>query len=160
MYGSLFIWILWTNCLIWSCFPLQQIGGQEIKANITEKPLQTMDLPFFQSEESEFIDSPHKVYVGNLAKTVTTEMLNYFFAEKGKVLSAKVSRVPGTSKSSGFGFVRRGCRSCNLIRKQCCKFATLFVMKTWFWFFFYIHLSFAGMFPCILRIVFFRPKNI
>ncbi|KAF5956937.1 hypothetical protein HYC85_004162 [Camellia sinensis] len=57
------------------------------------------------SEESEFIDSPHKVYVGNLAKTVTTEMLKNFFAEKGKVLSAKVSRVPGTSKSSGFGFV-------------------------------------------------------
>ncbi|GMP41881.1 hypothetical protein CsSME_00011826 [Camellia sinensis var. sinensis] len=82
-----------------------QIGGREIKANITEKPLQTMDLPFFQSEESEFIDSPHKVYVGNLAKTVTTEMLKNFFAEKGKVLSAKVSRVPGTSKSSGFGFV-------------------------------------------------------
>ncbi|XP_028101974.1 30S ribosomal protein 2, chloroplastic-like isoform X2 [Camellia sinensis] len=83
----------------------EQIGGREIKANITEKPLQTMDLPFFQSEESEFIDSPHKVYVGNLAKTVTTEMLKNFFAEKGKVLSAKVSRVPGTSKSSGFGFV-------------------------------------------------------
>ncbi|CAL5382136.1 unnamed protein product [Camellia sinensis] len=82
-----------------------QIGGREIKANITEKPLQTMDLPFFQSEESGFIDSPHKVYVGNLAKTVTTEMLKNFFAEKGKVLSAKVSRVPGTSKSSGFGFV-------------------------------------------------------
>ncbi|KAI8024619.1 hypothetical protein LOK49_LG02G01311 [Camellia lanceoleosa] len=82
-----------------------QIGGREIKANITEKPLQTMDLPFFQSEESEFIDSPHKVYVGNLAKTVTTELLKNFFAEKGKVLSAKVSRVPGTSKSSGFGFV-------------------------------------------------------
>ncbi|KAI7978922.1 hypothetical protein LOK49_Contig628G00002 [Camellia lanceoleosa] len=51
------------------------------------------------------IGGPHKVYVGNLAKTVTTELLKNFFAEKGKVLSAKVSRVPGTSKSSGFGFV-------------------------------------------------------
>ncbi|KAF2319397.1 hypothetical protein GH714_015499 [Hevea brasiliensis] len=56
-------------------------------------------------EESQFIDSPHKVYVGNLAKTVTTEMLKNFFSEKGQVLSAKVSRVPGTSKSSGYGFV-------------------------------------------------------
>ncbi|XP_061365831.1 small ribosomal subunit protein cS22 isoform X2 [Gastrolobium bilobum] len=56
-------------------------------------------------EESENIDSPHKVYVGNLAKTVTTDTLKSFFSEKGKVLSAKVSRVPGTSKSSGFGFV-------------------------------------------------------
>ena len=62
-------------------------------------------MPLLQAEESQFIDSPHKVYVGNLAKTVTTDSLKTFFSEKGKVLSAKVSRVPGTSKSSGFGFV-------------------------------------------------------
>ena len=43
--------------------------------------------------------------MGNLAKTVTTDTLKKFFSEKGKVLSAKVSRVPGTSKSSGYGFV-------------------------------------------------------
>lgn len=83
----------------------QEIGGREIKVNITEKPLQTVDFSLFQAEESQFVESPHKVYVGNLAKTVTTEMLKSFFSEKGKVLSAKVSRVPGTSKSSGFGFV-------------------------------------------------------
>ncbi|CAI9103180.1 OLC1v1001626C1 [Oldenlandia corymbosa var. corymbosa] len=81
-----------------------QIGGREIKVNITEKPLQSVDFSALQAEE-QFIDSPHKVYVGNLAKTVTTETLKNFFAEKGKVLSAKVSRVPGTSKSSGYGFV-------------------------------------------------------
>ncbi|KAK3023987.1 hypothetical protein RJ639_044144 [Escallonia herrerae] len=84
---------------------LQQIGGRDIKVNVTEKPLSTPDLSFLQAEESQFIDSPHKVYVGNLARTVTSETLQNFFAEKGKVLSAKVSRVPGTSKSSGFGFV-------------------------------------------------------
>lgn len=72
---------------------------------MTEKPLVTVDLSLPQVEESTFIDSPHKVYVGNLAKTVTSELLTKFFSEKGKVLSAKVSRVPGTSKSSGFGFV-------------------------------------------------------
>nr|AHA84212.1 chloroplast 30S ribosomal protein 2 [Phaseolus vulgaris] len=82
-----------------------EIGGREIKVNVTEKPLSTSDLPLSQSEESQFIDSPHKVYVGNLAKTVTTDTLKKFFFEKGKVLSAKVSRVPGTSKSSGYGFV-------------------------------------------------------
>ncbi|XP_057513072.1 30S ribosomal protein 2, chloroplastic-like [Actinidia eriantha] len=82
-----------------------QVGGREIKVNVTEKPLQTLDMPLLQAEESQFIDSPHKVYVGNLAKTVTTDSLKTFFSEKGKVLSAKVSRVPGTSKSSGFGFV-------------------------------------------------------
>ncbi|RDX57718.1 30S ribosomal protein 2, chloroplastic [Mucuna pruriens] len=82
-----------------------EIGGRGIKVNVTEKPLSTLDSPLLQAEESEFVDSPHKVYVGNLAKTVTTDTLKKFFSEKGKVLSAKVSRVPGTSKSSGYGFV-------------------------------------------------------
>ncbi|KAF7835981.1 30S ribosomal protein 2, chloroplastic-like [Senna tora] len=82
-----------------------EIGGREIKVNITEKPLSTVDMSILQAEESQFIDSPHKVYVGNLAKTVTTDILKDFFSTNGKVLSAKVSRVPGTSKSTGFGFV-------------------------------------------------------
>lgn len=73
--------------------------------NITEKPLQSFDSPLVQADDSQFVDSPYKVYVGNLAKTVTTDTLKSFFAEKGKVLSAKVSRVPGTSKSTGYGFV-------------------------------------------------------
>jgi polyadenylate-binding protein len=67
--------------------------------------LTTVDSSLLQVEESQFVDSPHKVYVGNLAKTVTADTLKNFFSEKGKVLSSKVSRVPGTSKSSGFGFV-------------------------------------------------------
>jgi polyadenylate-binding protein len=67
--------------------------------------LTTVDSSLLQAEESQFVDSPHKVYVGNLAKIVTADTLKNFFSEKGKVLSAKVSRVPGTSKSTGFGFV-------------------------------------------------------
>ncbi|KAF5179769.1 30S ribosomal protein 2 protein [Thalictrum thalictroides] len=80
------------------------IGGREIKVNITEKPL-SLDTSLLQAEESQFVDSPHKVYVGNLAKTVTSDMLSKFFSEKANVLGAKISRVPGTSKSTGFGFV-------------------------------------------------------
>lgn len=82
-----------------------KIEEREIKVNITEKPLTTVDLSLIQAEESQFIDGPHKVYVGNLGKAVTTEKLSKFFSDKCKVLSAKVSRVQGTSKSSGFGFV-------------------------------------------------------
>ncbi|KAI9169464.1 hypothetical protein LWI28_012683 [Acer negundo] len=82
-----------------------EIGGREVKVNITDKPLTSVDLSLLQAEDSQFSDSPHKVYVGNLAKTVTSESLESFFSDKGKVVSAKVSRVPGTSKSSGFGFV-------------------------------------------------------
>nr|VDC62373.1 unnamed protein product [Brassica rapa] len=84
------------------------IEGREVKVNITEKPIASSsspDLSLLQSEDSAFVDSPYKVYVGNLAKTVTKQMLENLFSEKGKVVSAKVSRVPGTSKSSGFGFV-------------------------------------------------------
>lgn len=82
-----------------------EIGGREIKVNITEKPLSSVGSSLLQSDDSKFVDSPHKVYVGNLAKSVTSESLKNFFSEKGNVLSAKVSRVPGTSKSSGYGFV-------------------------------------------------------
>lgn len=83
----------------------QQIGGREIKVNVTEKPLTLVDSSLLQAEESQFIDSPHKVYVGNLAKSVTMETLKQFFSQNGNVIGAKVSRVPGTSKSTGFGFV-------------------------------------------------------
>ncbi|KAJ8645224.1 hypothetical protein MRB53_006972 [Persea americana] len=82
-----------------------EIGGREIKVNVTEKPLRPVDMSLFQSEESKFMDSPHKVYVGNLAKTVTTESLTKFFSGRGKVLGARVSRSPGASNSKGFGFV-------------------------------------------------------
>ncbi|KAG9450650.1 hypothetical protein H6P81_010615 [Aristolochia fimbriata] len=82
-----------------------EVGGRQIKVNVTEKPLPSLDFPLPLAEESNFVDSPYKVYVGNLAKTVTSDTLTKFFSEKGKVLSAKVSRVPGTSKSSGYGFV-------------------------------------------------------
>lgn len=81
-----------------------EIGGRAIKVNITEKPLDVSGLNRL-TEEVEFIDSPYKVYVGNLAKTVTTEALKKKFAEKGNVLDAKVTRIPETGKSGGYGFV-------------------------------------------------------
>ncbi|XP_058088177.1 small ribosomal subunit protein cS22-like [Magnolia sinica] len=68
-----------------------EIGGRQIKVNVTKKPLHPVDVYLLQVEESTFIDSPHKVYVGNLAKTVTSETLSQFFSKKGKVLSVKVS---------------------------------------------------------------------
>ncbi|CAH9085514.1 unnamed protein product [Cuscuta epithymum] len=83
-----------------------EVGGRKIKVNITESPLQSGDSSLQHADDSQFIDSPHKIYVGNLAKTVTTEILTKYFSEKGmKVVSAKVCRAPGTSKSSGYGFV-------------------------------------------------------
>jgi polyadenylate-binding protein len=82
----------------------QEVGGRKIKVNVTESFLPNIDLSAPEPEPA-FVDSQYKVYVGNLAKTVTTEVLKNFFSEKGEVLSATVSRVPGTPKSKGFGFV-------------------------------------------------------
>ncbi|KAL5201633.1 hypothetical protein ABZP36_035987 [Zizania latifolia] len=81
-----------------------EVGSRKIKVNVTESFLPNID---WSAPESEpvFVDSQYKVYVGNLAKSVTTEMLKNFFSEKGEVLSATVSRIPGTSKSKGYGFV-------------------------------------------------------
>ncbi|CDY23192.1 BnaA04g05670D [Brassica napus] len=55
--------------------------------------------------EGREVKSLQSVCRESLAKSVTKEMLESLFSEKEKVLSAKVSRVPGTSKSTGFGFV-------------------------------------------------------
>ncbi|KAG8049532.1 hypothetical protein GUJ93_ZPchr0009g732 [Zizania palustris] len=81
-----------------------EVGGRKIKVNVTESFLPNIDRSA-PEPEPVFVDSQYKVYVGNLAKSVTTEMLKNFFSEKGEVLSATVSRIPGTSKSKGYGFV-------------------------------------------------------
>ncbi|CAN1306687.1 RNA-binding protein CP33, chloroplastic, partial [Linum perenne] len=52
-----------------------------------------------------FIDSPHKVYAGNLGWTVTSEVLKQAFAGQPGYLSAKVSYERDTGRSRGFGFV-------------------------------------------------------
>ncbi|KAK4755983.1 hypothetical protein SAY87_009740 [Trapa incisa] len=78
-----------------------QIGGREVKVNITEKPTSDIDrLAPPPGRGISICRQPPQCLIGNLAKT-----LLQFFSEKGKFLSTKVWRVPGTSKSSGFGFV-------------------------------------------------------
>ena len=52
-----------------------------------------------------YVDSPHKVYVGNLAWIVTSESLKEAFNTKGNVLGAKVIQDRETGRSRGFGFV-------------------------------------------------------
>ncbi|WVZ63885.1 hypothetical protein U9M48_013479 [Paspalum notatum var. saurae] len=81
-----------------------EVGGRKIKVNVTESFLPNIDRSA-PEPEPVFVDSQYKVYVGNLAKTVTTEVLKNFFSEKGQILSATVSHIPGTSKSKGYGFV-------------------------------------------------------
>ncbi|KAG8094995.1 hypothetical protein GUJ93_ZPchr0012g21024 [Zizania palustris] len=72
-----------------------EVGSNKIKVNVTENFLPNIDQSA-PEPEPVFVDSQYKVYVGNLAKSVTTKMLKNF-SEKGEVLSATVSRIPGTS---------------------------------------------------------------
>jgi len=46
-----------------------------------------------------------KLYVGNLAYSVTSESLEQMFLEFGSVVSAQVIQDRDTSRSKGFGFV-------------------------------------------------------
>ncbi len=47
----------------------------------------------------------NKLYVGNLAYSVTNESLIQFFSQFGSVTSAKVMTDRETGRSKGFGFV-------------------------------------------------------
>jgi RNA recognition motif-containing protein len=49
-----------------------------------------------------------KIYVGNLAYSVTDAGLEQLFAEHGTVLSAQVIMDRDTGRSKGFGFVEMG----------------------------------------------------
>jgi RNA recognition motif-containing protein len=49
-----------------------------------------------------------KIYVGNLANTVTDEELNGLFATYGAVTSARVIKDKFSGQSRGFGFVEMG----------------------------------------------------
>lgn len=52
-----------------------------------------------------YIDSPHKIYAGNLGWTVTSENLRNAFSAQPGILSAKVIFERDTGRSRGFGFV-------------------------------------------------------
>jgi RNA recognition motif-containing protein len=49
-----------------------------------------------------------KLYVGNLAYSITDDSLNQHFAEFGPVNSAKVMMDRDSGRSKGFGFVEMG----------------------------------------------------
>ncbi|EPS64023.1 hypothetical protein M569_10758, partial [Genlisea aurea] len=54
---------------------------------------------------SRVSDRSNKIYVGNLAWSVTDEKLEQVFSEHGKVVSAQVVSDRETGRSRGFGFV-------------------------------------------------------
>lgn len=61
--------------------------------------------PKIQNSNRGFVDSPHKIYAGNLGWGVTSEGLRDTFANQPGFLSAKVVYERGSARSRGFGFV-------------------------------------------------------
>lgn len=84
-----------------------EIDGRSLRVNFPEVPrLQNGRSPARSpSNFGGFVDSPHKVYVGNLAWSVTSETLREALNGKGNVLGAKVIQDRETGRSRGFGFV-------------------------------------------------------
>lgn len=84
-----------------------EIGGRNLRVNFPEVPrLPNGRSPARSpSNSGGFVDSPHKIYVGNLAWSVTSEALREVFNKNGNVLGAKVIQDRETGRSRGFGFV-------------------------------------------------------
>ncbi|KAL4185983.1 hypothetical protein AMTRI_Chr10g233540 [Amborella trichopoda] len=86
-----------------------QLGGRTLKMNFPEVPRGgETRMMGTRTRVNKYVDSPHKVYVGNLAWSVTSEKLEEAFMKGGVegVLGAMVVYEQGNiNKSRGFGFV-------------------------------------------------------
>ncbi|CAL1370685.1 unnamed protein product [Linum trigynum] len=89
-------------------FNESQLGGRNIKVNFPEVPKggeREMIGSRVRSSYQGFVDSPHKVYAGNLGWGVTSQALKEVFAGQPGYMSAKVIYERDTGRSRGFGFV-------------------------------------------------------
>lgn len=87
---------------------LQQIGGRTVKVNFPEVPRggeREVMGPKIRRSNKDFIESPHKIYAGNLSWIITSERLKDAFADQPGFLSAKVIYEKHSGRSRGFGFV-------------------------------------------------------
>ncbi|KAJ8446917.1 hypothetical protein Cgig2_013218 [Carnegiea gigantea] len=92
---------------IWT-FDGSQIGGRTVKVNFTEVPMgeeRTVMGPKIASNNKSFVDTPHKIYAGNLGWGVTSQELRDAFADQPGFVSAKVIYERESGRSRGFGFV-------------------------------------------------------
>ncbi|THU66685.1 hypothetical protein C4D60_Mb05t16770 [Musa balbisiana] len=73
-----------------------QYGGRTLRVNFSDKP---------KAKEPLYPESQHKLFVGNLSWSVTTESLTQVFQEHGNVVGARVLYDGDTGRSRGYGFV-------------------------------------------------------
>ncbi|XP_058764613.1 RNA-binding protein CP33, chloroplastic-like [Vicia villosa] len=80
------------------------VGGRVIKVNFPEVP-RVGKRAKMGSNYKGYVDSPHKIYAGNLGWDMTSQDLREAFAKQKGLLSAKVIYERNTGKSRGYGFV-------------------------------------------------------
>ncbi|KAJ0714678.1 putative RNA recognition motif domain, nucleotide-binding alpha-beta plait domain superfamily [Helianthus annuus] len=88
-----------------------QIGGRTVKVNFPEVPRggeREVIGPKIRKSNRDFIESPYKIYAGNLSWIITSEKLKDAFADQPGLLSAKVIYEKQSGRSRGFGFVTFG----------------------------------------------------
>lgn len=61
--------------------------------------------PKLRANSGGYVNSPHKIYVGNLGWKVTSEALRDAFSNNSGLLGAKVIYERDSGRSRGFGFV-------------------------------------------------------
>ncbi|KAL6507768.1 hypothetical protein OROGR_023963 [Orobanche gracilis] len=86
----------------------QKIGGRTIKVNFPEVPRagkREVMSPKIRSNYQDFVDSPYKIYAGNLSWGLTSHGLREAFADQPGVISAKVIYDRDSGRSRGFGFI-------------------------------------------------------
>lgn len=89
-------------------FDGSQVGGRTVKVNFPEVPKggeREVMGPRIRNSNRGFVDSPHKLYAGNLGWGLTSEGLRDAFANQPGLLSAKVIYDRNSGKSRGFGFI-------------------------------------------------------
>ncbi|XP_051127888.1 28 kDa ribonucleoprotein, chloroplastic [Andrographis paniculata] len=74
----------------------REYGGRTLRVNFSDKP---------KPKEPLYPETEHKLFVGNLAWSVTSEGLTQAFQEYGKVVGARVLYDGETGRSRGYGFV-------------------------------------------------------
>ncbi|KAG6527519.1 RNA-binding protein CP33, chloroplastic-like [Zingiber officinale] len=81
-------------------------GGRKVKVNFPEVPRGAEREVLGQRMRSRgYVDSPYKVYAGNLGWNLTSQALWDAFASQRGLLGAKVIFDRNTGQSRGFGFV-------------------------------------------------------
>lgn len=85
-----------------------QVGGRSVRVNFPEVPRggeREVMGPKIRSSYRGFIESPYKIYAGNLSWKLTSQGLKDAFDNQPGILSAKVIYERDSGRSRGFGFI-------------------------------------------------------